>query len=179
MVFIESYRSITQRTGSRAPTKAQGGMKSASLRTRSELCLGTNLVFCPHVTKKEAEGGGNQGPLQKQERLRTEQVTLLGWRRPAAAAGKFREEIHSPENLPWVSALSQITRARLTSKRETSRGLIVHFILPGACELERAVISDPKIEEVLKGDLLPAEGSETTEEKGRALVSSAWPRQKL
>ena len=75
-------------------------MKSASPRTCSELRLGTDLVFCPHVTKKEAEGGRKQGTLQKQEWLRTEQMTLLGWRGPAATGGNFREEIHSPENLP-------------------------------------------------------------------------------
>ena len=61
--------------------------------------------------------------------------------------------------------LSLISHARLTSKWETSRGLIVRFILPWACELKRAVISDPKIEELLKGNLLPADGSRNDRRK--------------
>ena len=65
---------------------------------------GTNLVWSPSQ-QKEAGGGRRKGPLQKQKRVRASESTWLG--QPDRRWGEFREEIHSPEDLPCVRLHAQ------------------------------------------------------------------------
>ena len=120
--------------------------------------------FSPQVSRgswvREREGASAEAEASQN---RASESTWLG--QPGHCWGKLRDEIPSPEDLPWVRVLCPTARVRLKSERHTSRGLIVHCILPWTCELERAVISDPKIEKLLKGNLLPADWSRSNGRK--------------
>lgn len=111
-----------------------------------------------------------KGPLQKQaSQNRASKSTWLG--QPGHCWGKTQGKYPVLRICLESGCCSQAAVVWLKSSDTLLRGLIVHCILRGPCELERAVISDPKIRKLLRKVIFfRLIDPEATEGKGWTLV---------